>query len=74
MNFPTTFLTEEMRTNSKMIYKNKTRKNHKKAGNYNLQKPFELLLLFFLLIQLQSTLFMNLELFTVLKEAINNEQ
>ena len=65
---------EEIRPNSKMIFKNKTRKNHEKAGNYNLQKPFELLLLFFLLIQLQSTLFFYLELFTVLEEVINNEQ
>ena len=27
---------EEMRTNSKMIYRNKRRKNYEKAGNYNL--------------------------------------
>ena len=33
---------EEMGTNWKIIFRNKTKKNHEKAGNYNLQKPFEM--------------------------------
>ena len=60
-----------MRTISKIIFRNKKRKNHEKAENYNLQKPFEMLL--FLCIN-DTTLFNNLKLFTVLKGEINHEQ